>query len=150
MPDATTGVPGSAAVRDQILPSAFNGARLPRRAVAARRHPHESSAGRVSADTQPDDPPIEWLQRAVVVRVAVIVGELGDHLVKAGHRSARNLTSASEHRPAHALRATGRGERAVVGVKRVHADRTPARQADPPNAAEQFGRAGFTNVYLFA
>src|SRR6516162_6076118 len=97
-----------------------------------------------------DDPAVEGLHRAVVVRVAVVEGELRDQLVKAGHCGVRDVTAVGEHRPDHALGATGRGERAVVGVKRLHPDRALARHADFADVTEQLSRAGFTRGYLLA
>lgn len=51
----------------------------------------------VPASAKLDDPSVERLQRPVVVRVAAVAGEPRDHLMEAGHRGVRDLTSGSEH-----------------------------------------------------
>ena len=54
---------------------------------------------------KPDDPPVELLDGPVVVGVAVVVRELGDHLVEVANRFAGHMTAFGEQGPAHSLRA---------------------------------------------
>jgi hypothetical protein len=100
------------------------------------------------AAAKPDDPSVEGLQRAVVVWVAVVVGEAGDHPGGSGSRRPRDVAAVSEQEPPHVLGATRCGERAIVGVERVHLDPANAPRAGSPEVMEQFSRAGFTQVDL--
>ena len=61
----------------------------------------------LAAATKLDHASVQWLYRAVVVRIPVVVGELRDDPVEARHGRSRDMAAVGQDRPTHVLGAPG-------------------------------------------